>query len=113
MGKKRFFLLTFMLMVVLAACSNMQAQPADDPLVYEPTQPSISITATEAEDLAIDLIGGGELISLELSTHEGNQLFEIIIDFEDFLYEVLVDLQRGDVIRLSSNRPSATEEEMR
>ena len=104
MKKKILALLTLMLVIILSACAGAQAQDADDSLEQEFSEASINITAAEAEDLAIDLIGGGELVRLELITHEGNRVFELNINFEDFLYDVTVDLQTGNVIHLSSDR---------
>lgn len=110
MKKKIVILFTLILIIVLAACSGAQAQEADEPLTLDPIWPTINITAAEAEDLAIHFIGGGELISLELTTYEGSRTFEIAIRFEDFLYDVSIDLQTGDVIRLRSNRSLLSDE---
>lgn len=99
MKKKILTLPVFMSIVALSACWDAQARQANEP-VYEPIQISTNITAAEAEDLAIELIGGGELVSLALKEHNENQVFEVVVDFEEYLYDVLVDLQTGDVISL-------------
>ena len=81
-------------------------QQTSEPSIYEPIQPTANITAAEAVELAIELIGGGDLISLELSIYEGNEVYVIEIDFEDFLYSVLVDIQTENIISLSSTHLS-------
>ena len=92
-----------LLAIVLAACSPapaMTPQPAD---AGEQQQTNLTgITAVWAGEIAVALVGGGEVSAIELVMEDGAMVFDVDVLYAGTLYEVYLNAQNGDVIRLRS-----------
>ena len=88
---------------------NTMIQPEEvQPEEVEIQAPDM-ITAFQAREIAVDLVGGGVAQGLNLNTDEGIPTFDIIVYYDDQEFQVILDATNGVLVRLESLTVSPVE----
>jgi len=67
------------------------------------------ITASQAREIAIDLVGGGVARELNLTTADEIPTFDIVVYYDDKEFKVILDAINGVLVRLESLTVSSVE----
>jgi len=99
MIRRKFLFIALILSVgiLVSACAV-----ADSPSPPEQSAQS-EISVSQAREIAIAAVGGGDVVSLSVETENNDQLFHVSVMYDGNIYEVVLNAFTGGLIRLRSN----------
>ena len=100
MVKKSTLLLLFLLAAALAfsACGTANSPLAAQSPAIAPDYPGI--TASQAGEIAVEVVGGGSMQGIETTTVNGEMRFAVRVGYNGNAYDVVLDAQSGELISL-------------
>ena len=85
-------IIIILIILLMSACTRGSTASTDE---------QGRITVSQAEDIAIELVGGGNMQSLETNIIDDNIQFIISIYYNGGNYDVVLDAKNGNLISLS------------
>ena len=109
------------MMIALSACSATapegvsQVFPENNQNVAQSpnaTSEQLGISASQAGAVAVEMVGGGNMLSLETITINDSIQFIVSVDYNGSIYDVVLDAQSGNLISLKLTQKPEQQEPM-
>ena len=103
MTRKKFLLVALIVTIATftSACATVESPLPLDESLEQVNQSEISVS--QARDIAIAAVGGGDVVSLSVEAESDDMQFHISVMYNDNLYEVALNAQTGRLMRIRSN----------
>ena len=101
-GLLALVIISWSAITIHANVTNGHAVTEPETLQIETVQAPELITAVQAREIAVDLVGGGYVDELSLDTTEEKTTFLIVINYDDQVFQVTLDAANGELVHLDS-----------
>jgi uncharacterized membrane protein YkoI len=83
-----------------ATTAETTAQETQSSTLAEVAESLSMISAEQARQIALESVGGGNVVEIEFDVCDGRSVFEVEVKYNGVEYEVVIDALTGEVIRL-------------